>query len=137
MSRMAIEEIECYLAQDNVAHLVTLRNDGSPHVAPVWYQFQSGLLLVMAHSSAVKIRNIRNDARVAISVAKSSHPYRYVVVEGTAKIVDEARYELIEAISIHYRGSEDGAKFARELVEDGGTVIIEISPTRTMSWNDG
>ena len=136
MSQMVAEEIESYLAEARIADLVTLRNDGFPHVAPVWYQFRSGTLFVMAHTSSLKVRNIRNDSRVAISIAKQDHPYQYVVVEGTARIIEQTNPDMIKDISIHYRGPEDGAKFASELLEEGGTVTIEILPTRTITWVD-
>jgi len=48
-------------------HLVTLNPDGSPHVTIVWVGLE-GDDLVMAHlPENQKVRNIRQDSRVAIS----------------------------------------------------------------------
>ena len=37
MATMSQSEMVEFLAAPRIAHLVTLRPDGSPHVAPVWY----------------------------------------------------------------------------------------------------
>jgi len=136
MPKMGGIEMQRYLAEPRIADLVTLHEDGSPHVAPVWYQHHSGTLIVMAHASSVKVRNIQQDPRVAISIPKPDYPYQYVVMEGTAKITDRDTVGPIMDISIHYRGAKDGETFGREVLEAGGTVIIEISPSRMITWTE-
>ena len=37
MADMSRQEIAEYLAEAHVAHLVTVRTNGRPHVAPVWF----------------------------------------------------------------------------------------------------
>ena len=136
MAEMATTELEGYLSEARIADLVTLHKDGSPHIAPVWYQYQPGKLFVMAHTSSVKVRNIRNDPRVALSIPKPDYPYQYAVIEGTAKVTNRTENNMIMSISVHYRGPENGEVFARELIAEGGMVIIKVSPTRTLSWID-
>ena len=134
MPDMTSAEMESYLAEARIADLVTLREDGSPHVAPVWYQYRAGRLAVMANDSAVKVRNIRRDPRVAVSIPTPDEPYRYVLIEGTATVSREQVAQTVTEISVHYRGQERGAKFAREMLEGSAMVVIEISPARTIAW---
>jgi PPOX class probable F420-dependent enzyme len=136
MSEMTTTELESYLAEARIADLVTLHKDGSPHIAPVWYQSQPGELFVMAHTSSVKVRNIRHDPRVAISIPKPDYPYQYAVIEGTAKVANRMVNKMIMGISIHYYGPENGEALARELIAEGSMVLIKISPTRTLTWID-
>ena len=42
MSKMDYQTMAAFLAQPLSAVFVTLRADGSPHAAPVWYEFTDG-----------------------------------------------------------------------------------------------
>ena len=101
MAEMATTDLESYLSEARIADLVTLHKDGSPHIAPVWYQYQPEKLFVMAHTSSVKVRNIRNDPRVALSIPKPDYPYQYAVIEGTAKVTNRIVNNMIMSISVH------------------------------------
>lgn len=136
MPEMTSAETAAFLDGAHVADLVTLRDDGAPHVAPVWYQYVGGRVLVMAEASSVKVRNIRRDPRVAISVATQSEPYEYVVVEGTAEVRTEDVEGPVREISVRYRGAERGGRFARGLIEDGGMAVIEVTPRRVLTHRD-
>ena len=135
MSQMTTHEMETYLKEARIADLVTLRSDGSPHIAPVWYQYRTGVLYIMARQDSVKVRNIRRDTRVAVSIPKPDFPYQYVVIEGTAAITHHEIDKMILEISVHYRGKENGEQFSRDLLSEGAMVVIEITPTRTLTWD--
>ena len=134
MAQMAYHEMEIYLKEARIADLVTLRQDGSPHIAPVWYQYRPGILYIMARKDSVKVRNIRRDTRVAVSIPKPDLPYQYVIIEGTATITHHEIEKMVLEISVHYRGTEEGGKFAHDCLADGAMVVIEIAPTRTLTW---
>ena len=57
MTRLSQSEIDSQLAEPHVAHLVSIRPDGSPHVAPVWYARDGGRAWVMTGSGTAKARN--------------------------------------------------------------------------------
>ena len=88
MANLTSAEIEAFLAEPRTAHLVTLRASGTPHVAPVWFLWKGGRALVMADASAVKVRNIRRNPAVALSVATPDPP-TLRVHRGTANIASE------------------------------------------------
>ena len=50
------------------AQLATLMPDGSPHVAPVWFEYDGKHILVNSAKGRVKDKNIRRDPRVTLSV---------------------------------------------------------------------
>ena len=135
-ARLSTDALEAFLAEPHVADLVTLREDGSPHVAPVWYAYEGGRFLVFTGTSAVKVRNIRNDPRVAVSVATDDGPYRYVLLEGMATLIDRDLEGVTERICVRYRGPDRGMAYARELLAAGGNVVIEVVPERVRSWAD-
>lgn len=88
------------------ATLVTLNPDGSPQVSLVWVAVQSGEdgdELVTAHlSEHKKVRNIRRDGRVAVTIV-SNEPGEvmrpYLSITGTARIVEGGAPELLHQLA--------------------------------------
>src|SRR5438045_3009369 len=88
------------LQSDALAHFVTIDPDGSPHVAIVWVGLDDDEI-VSAHLDVGqrKLRNLRRDPRVAISIETdraNEHGLReYLVVKGTARLVEGGGPELL------------------------------------------
>lgn len=89
------------------ATLVTLNADGSPQVTLVWVALQStpdGDELVTAHLAEYKkVRNVRRDPRVAVTVVAPEGPGQamrpYLSVTGTARIVEGGAPELLAQLA--------------------------------------
>ena len=89
------------------ATLVTLNPDGSPQVSLVWVALRStadGDELVTAHlSEHKKVRNIRRDPRVAVTIAKPGDLGKtlrpYIAIDGTARIEEGGAPELLKELS--------------------------------------
>ena len=129
-------KIEEFLAGPELADLVTLMPDGSPHVAPVWYKFDGGAYVVLAEPSTVKVRNIRGDARVAISIAKRDRPYGYVLVQGTAEISEGDSDPLLYELAYRYLGRSEGHEYAVRTSEQLSFVFITVTPDKTVTYFD-
>ena len=136
MTKMSQREIETLLAEPMVAHLVTVRADGRPHVVPVWFEWHGRRAQVMTDRSSVKARNIRHNPMVALSIAKEQRPYQYVTVEGMAQITTDNLTEVVRRICFRYDGPERGPAFADELLADEHLVLLEINVARVVSWKD-
>ncbi len=89
------------------ATLVTLNPDGSPQLSLVWVALQStpdGDELLAAHlAEHKKVRNVRNDPRVAVTILSPDGPGRamrpYLSVNGTARVVEGGVPELLEQLA--------------------------------------
>jgi PPOX class probable F420-dependent enzyme len=96
------------LGARNMAHLATLMPDGSPHVSPVWVGIEGDRLATFSTAPHLKVRNMRRDGRVAISVCDEHNPYRSVLVRG--RVVEEiegpAAVEIMDRISNRYVGTD-------------------------------
>ena len=134
---MTAQETEAYLDETHVANLVTLNPDGSPHVAPIWYVHRQGRLHISAGASAVKVRNIRRDARVAVSIANDSSPATYVLVEGRASVTSDGAEELLVEMYVRYQGEERGTLGAQKTREAGPSVAIHVEPSKIVTWVSG
>lgn len=89
------------------ATLVTLNPDGSPQVTLVWVALQStpdGDELVTAHlSEHKKVRNVRRDPRVAVTIISPDGPGEvmrpYLAINGTARIVEGGAREVLAELA--------------------------------------
>lgn len=105
----------------SIAHLATVLPDGSPHVVPVFVGTVGDRIAVFTGPDSRKARNLRNDPRVALSVAPADGPFQPVVVRGRVVdwIEDESRWEIIDRIAVTYIGGP----YSRDL--DRVVMIIE------------
>ncbi|MFF2806565.1 PPOX class F420-dependent oxidoreductase [Streptomyces sp. NPDC058000] len=69
--------------------LSTVRADGSPHTAPVWFLMDGDELVFNTGKDTVKGRNLARDGRVALCVDDERPPFSFVVVQGTAELSEE------------------------------------------------
>jgi PPOX class probable F420-dependent enzyme len=97
------------------ATLITLNPDGSPQVSLVWVALQrtpDGDELVTAHLSEgyQKVRNIRRDPRVAVTIVSTApvdgvmRPY--LSIKGTARIVEGGAPELLAELAPRLAGPD-------------------------------
>jgi PPOX class probable F420-dependent enzyme len=92
-----------------LAHLVTLNSDGSPQVAVVWVGLD-GDELVAAHlnPNQQKLRNVRRDPRVAVSIeSDTANPMgmvEYLVLHGQARLTEGGAPELLQQLAETYIG---------------------------------
>jgi hypothetical protein len=66
------------LAQARTAKLATVRADGRPHVAPVWFDLDGDVLLFTTWHASVKGSNLRRDPRVSLCVDDEVPPFAFM-----------------------------------------------------------
>ncbi|MBS1879708.1 MAG: PPOX class F420-dependent oxidoreductase [Actinobacteria bacterium] len=90
------------------AHVATLNPDGSPQVSPVWIGLDGDTVTFNTAEGRVKPKNLRNDPRVAISIADGENPYENVLVQGRAtEITPEGADADIDALAKRYLGADE------------------------------
>lgn len=92
------------------AHLVTLEADGRPQVSIVWVSVD-GEEIVAAHLlEHRKVRNIRRDPRVALTVVAGSRNEtgldEYVAIRGRARITEGGAPQLLQQLAHVYLGPD-------------------------------
>jgi PPOX class probable F420-dependent enzyme len=107
------DDARAALTAGRVAHLVTINPDGSPQVSVVWIGVDGDEIVVGHLMGGHKVRNIARDPRVALSVeAGGVNPLglaNYVLVHGTARLVEGGAPELLQRLAETYLGP--GVKF--------------------------
>ncbi|MGW2326930.1 PPOX class F420-dependent oxidoreductase [Streptomyces sp. NPDC001700] len=69
--------------------LATVRADGSPHLAPIWFLLDGDDLVFNTGQDTVKGRNLARDPRVSLCVDDDRPPFSFVTVRGRAELSDE------------------------------------------------
>jgi hypothetical protein len=86
------EQVRSFLASSppRTAKLATVRADGRPHVAPVWFAVDDdGTIVFNTGASTVKGRNLRRDPRASICVDDDRPPFSFVLIDGVVELSDD------------------------------------------------
>ena len=105
--------------------LSTVRADGAPHIAPVWFLLDGDDLLFNTGKDSVKGRNLARDPRASFCVDDDQPPFAFVVCEGRA-VISEDPAELVESatrIAGRYMGAEQAEEFGRRNGVPGELVV--------------
>ena len=128
MARLTDREI-ALLKSTNFAHFVTLNEDGSAHVAPLWIDCEDdgGHVLVNSAVGRKKDRNIRRDPRVVVSVHDQADPYTWTAIGGTVVSIEtgDVAETHIDFLNQKYH---DGERW--EYVPGSVRVLYRIRPDR-------
>ncbi|MEV2227031.1 PPOX class F420-dependent oxidoreductase [Streptomyces phaeochromogenes] len=112
--KMTDEEWRAFVSNGTrTGKLSTVRADGSPHVAPIWFLLDGDDLVFNTAKTTVKGRNLARDGRVAVCVDDDRPPFAYVVLQGRARIsedLDELRL-WAGRIGARYMGEERAEEF--------------------------
>jgi PPOX class probable F420-dependent enzyme len=128
MTQMTREEIAEFLSLPLIAHLITMRADGSPNAVPMWYICTSGRFYLFTPTLSLKIQNIKRDPRMTIPIASAGQPYRYVVANGVAEIGAREIEPYMISIASRYEGVEGGVKYVGELQARLNLSLISMKP---------
>ncbi|MCH7577330.1 MAG: PPOX class F420-dependent oxidoreductase [Chloroflexi bacterium] len=105
MSATLSEGVKKLFREPNYGHLATLMPDGSPQVSPVWVDVDGDRILVNSAEGRSKPRNVRRDARVAISIYNQENPYSSAFIRGrVVEITHEGADEHIDKLAKKYLG---------------------------------
>lgn len=122
------EEKRDLFEKRTVAHFATVMPDGTPHVTPVWidYDPESDRVLVNTERDRQKHRNVERNPRVGVSMTDPEDPYRRLSVAGAVDAVttDGAR-DHIDELARRYTGEDYQSDIGTE------RIIVEIRPERT------
>lgn len=115
MKKMTKAEAYEFLATGTrTGKLATVRADGRPHVAPIWFVLDGEDLIFNTWHESVKGKNLQRDGRVALTVDEEASPYAFVLVEGTVEITDddlEESKKWATRIGGRYMGEERAEEF--------------------------
>jgi hypothetical protein len=115
------------------ARLAYVWTDGTPRVIPMSFYWNGRELVLHTFASAPKVRALRRNPAVAVTIDTETLPARVLLVRGTTTLAPlaEGDAELVKATE-RYLGQEGAASWLDQLgrmaPHTGGTVRIGIRP---------
>ncbi|WP_427762085.1 PPOX class F420-dependent oxidoreductase [Streptomyces sp. DSM 41931] len=88
--KMTEEEWRAFVSHGTrTGKLATVRADGRPHLAPVWFVLDGDEVVFNTGAATVKGRNLARDGRIALCVDDERPPFAYVILEGRARLSED------------------------------------------------
>ena len=116
------------------AHLATLMPDGTPHVTPVWVDYDGRHVLVNSAAGRQKDLNMTRRQHVAIEIPDPDDPNRYLHVRGpVVEITEEGAEAHLDLLARRYLGRPaypESWRFPGEVRR-----IYKIEPRKITVWN--
>lgn len=114
--------------------LSTVRKDGSPHAAPIWFVLDGDDAVFMTGRDTLKGRSLRRDGRAALTVDDAEPPYSFVTMTGRVEISEEPDQLLhwSRLIAARYMGADKAEEFGRRNAVPG-ELLLRLVPDRTVA----
>lgn len=133
----AAERREFLLGRARTASLATVRADGRPHVAPIWFDLDGETLVFTTGEDTVKARNMGRDPRVSLCTDDEDPPFHFVLLEGTADLASGDPELLYWATRIggRYMGAARAEEYGRRNAVEG-ELLVRVAPQKILAYRD-
>jgi PPOX class probable F420-dependent enzyme len=114
--------------------LSTVRADGRPHAAPIWFTLDGDDVIFNTGADSVKGRNLLRDGRAVLTVDESAPPFDFVIVEGRVEISVDLDEMLVWATALggRYMGADVAEQFGRRNAVPG-ELLVRLVPDRIIA----
>ena len=110
--------------------LSTVRKDGRPHAAPIWFVLDGDVIVFNTGRDTIKGRSLRRTGQATLTVDVAEPPFSFVSVTGHVEISEDLEEMLPWSIRIgaRYMGEDKGEQFGRRNAVEG-ELLVRLHPT--------
>ena len=121
-------EVDAFLSRPNPAVVGTVSPNGEPHTAATWYDWEEGRVLLNMDESRLRLRYLRRNPAVALTVLGDADWYAQVTLLGRVVSLEvDSDLAGIDRLSIRY--------YRRPFHNrDAKRVTAWMQPERWSSW---
>jgi PPOX class probable F420-dependent enzyme len=133
--QMTDEEYRSFmLDRARTAVLATVRADGRPHVAPIWFDLDDDMLVFTTGENTLKGRNMRRDPRVSLCIDEEEPPFHFVAIEGTSELAagDPDLLYWATRIGGRYMGPDRADEYGRRNAVEG-ELLVRVAPQKIVA----
>ena len=124
------DSVRALLDGKNFASVATLGPGGAPQNSVVWFKREGDTVLFSSTDGRQKIRNLRRDPRISVSVYDLANPYTSVEIRGTAEVLPDEGKRLPYELSHKYLGVDPPSER-----DDEVRVIVRVVPERIVGFS--
>jgi PPOX class probable F420-dependent enzyme len=132
---MSDEQRRAFLSEGTrTGVLATVRRDGRPHAAPIWFVLDGDDVLFTTGADTVKGRNLRRTGRATLVVDEATPPFDFVTIDAEAEISEDLEEMLHWATVLggRYMGAESAEAFGRRNAVPG-ELLVRLRPTKIVA----
>jgi len=125
---------EFMLDRPRTAVLATVRADGRPHAAPIWFDLDGDTLIFTTGESTLKGRNMLRDPRVSLCIDEEEPPFHFVLIEGTSDLTADDPDLLYWATRLggRYMGADRADEYGRRNAVEG-ELLVRVTPQKIVA----
>jgi PPOX class probable F420-dependent enzyme len=102
--------VRSFLEAGPLAHVVTLRADGSPRITLAWVGIEDDEVVIGTLFDQPKLRDLRRDPRIALSFVTGERNAmgldEYLVLRGSARVTEGGAADLLQRLARVYIGPD-------------------------------
>ncbi len=119
------------LKSAQIMWISTVRNDGQPKMAPVWFFWEEGRILIFSEPKTQKIKNLQRNNKVTLSLDSTNDGADVVIIEGEAELKQEAiNGSLLQKYAQKYAGGLKGIGLTQDQMVQQYSVQIWVTPKK-------
>ena len=141
MPTLTDAERDAFLEERGILmRIAVVRPDGSPLVTPIWFIHRDGAIWFTPREKSEWFMCLRHDPRVSLCIDEQPHPYRKVLIDGTAELVhdignDDAWRNLYREIACRYVPEDAANAYVDNTIDQPrGLYRVELSEAKVRSW---
>lgn len=125
------------VARPRTGKLATVRPDGRPHVAPIWFALDGEQLVFTTWHTTAKAANLRHSPWVSLCVDDEAPPFAFVKVDGTAEMINDlvALRRWATRIAGRYMGEALAETYGNRNAVDG-ELLVRVTITSIHGESD-
>jgi PPOX class probable F420-dependent enzyme len=139
--RLETAERDAFLREDGVIlHLATVRADGRPRVAPMWFVYEEGAIWFTPRAESAWLADLRRDPRCALVIDEQPLPYRKVSIDGVADLVhdlgqDDAWRDRYRRIARRYVGADAAEAYIQTTIDQPRALFrVPLAGSSVSTW---
>jgi len=129
------EEVKKFLEKAKIARICTHNKDGTIHAVPVWFIYKNEKIMIGAPKKSRRVNNLKRNSNVTVLVDEEGPPTRAVIIYGEASLDDKDIDNIAHAMFERYMPQEEAKNYWKGLSELTEWLIIDIKPTRIVTFD--
>jgi PPOX class probable F420-dependent enzyme len=93
---MTKAEVDAFLREPHIGRLATVREDGYPHMTPIWPVWDGKVISFALGEHRVHIQNLRRDPRATVIIDEDWRPRAKRYAAGAAAVVFRGEVEVLD-----------------------------------------
>ena len=98
------ESVRALLADKAYGHVITFNPSGTPQVTMVWMDVDGNQAVYNTAEGRIKVRNLRKDPRIIVSVQNRNEPQSYVCLTGKATLTEVGAETNLDKLAKRFLG---------------------------------